>query len=497
MFYHGGDGGIFHESIRMYASEKFEVPARFAGQGRMYMGKSVKDIIHMGPSGQHIKAEGWVRTKRESKDITFLELNDGSTIKNLQVVLGPAMPGYRDLAARINNGCSIRAAGILVPSLGSGQKAELQASEIEVCGDVSIDEYPLQKKRHSFEFLREIAHLRPRTSTFGAIARIRSAMSHAIHTYFYERGFIYIHTPIISGSDCEGAGEMFQVTTLMGKEIPLENGGINYGMDFFGKKAYLTVSGQLEGEAYACALKNIYTFGPTFRAENSNTSRHLAEFWMIEPEMAFCDINCNMDTAEEFLKYILRYSLENCHDDMEFFNDRIDKGTLKRIEDISASEFARITYTEAIEILLKAKKNFEFPVKWGIDLQSEHEKYIAEEVFMKPVIITGYPREIKAFYMKMNDDGRTVRAMDILFPKLGEIVGGSERETDLEKLKGRIVEAGLKPEDYWWYLDLRRFGSVPHSGFGLGFERLIQYVTGMQNIRDVIPFPRCVKTLDF
>ena len=453
------------------------------------MGISVKEILTLDPGGGVITAEGWVRTKRVSRDVTFLELNDGSTIRNLQVVLGKGLPRYDDITASVNNGCSVRVTGTLVESQGSGQKSELQAEAVEIIGGIPTEEYPLQKKRHSFEFLREIAHLRPRTNTFGAVMRVRSALSHAVHDFFRRKGFIYVHTPIISGSDCEGAGEMFQVTTLMGGELPRKDGSIDYDADFFGKKAYLTVSGQLEGEAYACALKNIYTFGPTFRAENSNTSRHLAEFWMIEPEMAFCDITGNMDVAEEFLKYLLSHLLENCRDDMEFFNDRIDPGTLERMEKICAGSFARITYTEAVDILLKSNKSFEYPVKWGTDLQSEHEKFIAEEAFGSPVIITGYPREIKAFYMKQNDDGKTVRAMDILFPKLGEIVGGSERETDYGMLRERIIASGLREEDYWWYLDLRRFGSVPHSGFGLGFERLIQYVTGMQNIRDVIPFP--------
>jgi len=461
------------------------------------MKKSVKEILALPGDGREIIVEGWVRTKRESKSVCFLEVSDGSTVHNIQVVASQESPWYATLMPKIATGASLRVTGSLVASQGSGQSVEVTAKDIHLYGEAPADTYPLQKKRHSFEFLREIAHLRPRTNTFGAVARVRSAMSFAIHKFFNERGFVYVHTPIITGSDCEGAGQMFQVTTLPVEGPPLQEGKVDYARDFFGKKASLTVSGQLEGETYATALSKIYTFGPTFRAENSNTSRHLAEFWMIEPEMAFCDIHGNMDTAEEFIKYIFSSVMEQCPDDMEFFNSRIDKEVISTVRNIIESRFERITYTHAVELLEKSGESFEFPVKWGIDLQSEHERHITEKVYKKPVIITDYPKDIKAFYMKQNDDGKTVRAMDILVPRLGEIIGGSEREADYEKLRARMTEMSLNPEDYWWYLDLRRFGTVPHSGFGLGFERLIQFVTGMQNIRDVIPFPRCVNTLDF
>lgn len=447
--------------------------------------------------GGPMTVEGWVRTKRESKGVTFLEINDGSTIKNLQIVIDQTYKDYASISKDLNTGASVIVKGKLIASPGQGQSVEVTAEEITIVGTASPEEYALQKKRHTFEFLREIAHLRPRANSFGAVARVRSAMSFAIHSFFNERGFVYVHTPIITGSDCEGAGEMFQVTTLPLESVPVIEGKVDFSQDFFGKKAALTVSGQLEGETYACALKNIYTFGPTFRAENSNTSRHLAEFWMIEPEMAFCDINGNMDVAEEFLKYIFTYVLDACPDDMDFFNSRISQGIIENLQHIIKSEFKRITYTEAVDQLLKSGATFEFPVEWGIDLQSEHEKFLTEQVYRLPVIITDYPKQIKAFYMKLNDDNRTVRAMDILVPRLGEIVGGSERESDYARLKSRIAECGLNPDDYWWYLDLRKFGTVPHAGFGLGFERVIQFVTGMQNIRDVIPFPRSVKTLEF
>ncbi len=461
------------------------------------MKPGIKHILTMPGNGDPITAEGWIRTKRESKGVTFLEINDGSTIKNLQVVIEENFKNYQAISKELTTGSSVSIKGKLIESPGKGQSVEVIAGEINILGGASPEEYALQKKHHTFEFLREIAHLRPRANSFGAVARVRSAMSFAIHKFFQERGFVYVHTPIITGSDCEGAGEMFQVTTLPLEKIPLTEGKVDFSQDFFGKKASLTVSGQLEGETYACALKNIYTFGPTFRAENSNTSRHLAEFWMIEPEMAFCDISGDMDIAEEFLKYIFKYVLDTCPDDMDFFNTRISQGIIENLQHIIKSNFKRITYTEAVDSLIKAKADFEFPVEWGIDLQSEHEKFLTEKVYMLPVIITDYPKQIKAFYMKMNDDNKTVRAMDILVPRLGEIVGGSERESDLNRLKNRIVECGLNPDDYWWYLDLRRFGSVPHAGFGLGFERVIQFVTGMQNIRDVIPFPRAVKTLEF
>ena len=449
----------------------------------------------MEAAGQTLTVEGWVRTIRKSKGIAFVELNDGSCLKDIQLVIDESSPCFESLN-KVNTGASIRAWGTLAPSQGQGQKSEIKTETVEVIGEAPPD-YILQKKKHSFEFLREIAHLRPRTNSFGAVARVRNEMSCAIHAFFQERGFIYVHTPIITGNDCEGAGEMFQVTTLPLENIPKTNGYVDYSKDFFGKPSSLTVSGQLEGETYAMALKNIYTFGPTFRAENSNTSRHLAEFWMIEPEMAFCDINGNMDAAEDFLKYIFERVLKNSADDMDFFNERISSGVTDNLQNIIKSRFVRTTYTECINELLKTNDRFEFPVKWGIDLQSEHEKFLTEDIYGCPVIVTDYPKEIKAFYMKQNADGKTVRGMDILVPRLGEIIGGSERESDYSKLLARIKEAGLNPDDYWWYLDLRRFGSAPHSGFGLGFERLIQFVTGMKNIRDVIPYPRAAGSLEF
>jgi len=456
----------------------------------------IKDILQLEPKEQEITVNGWVRTIRDSKGIAFVELSDGTTIKNLQVVIEETLPDREAVLKRISTGCSLSVTGNIIPSPAKGQTLELKAVSVKIIGEAPSD-YVLQKKRHSFEFLREVAHLRPRTNTFGAVARVRSAMSFAIHKFFIERDFVYVHTPIVTGSDCEGAGEMFQVTTLPETDLPMKNGKVDYSQDFFGKKASLTVSGQLEGETYACALKNIYTFGPTFRAENSNTSRHLAEFWMIEPEMAFCDLNLNMDVAEEFLKYIFSYVLKNCSDDMDFFNKWISKGLIDNLQKIIKSDFKRITYTEAIDELTRAKAKFEFPIKWGTDLQSEHEKFLTEKIYDQPVILTDYPKEIKAFYMKLNGDDKTVRAMDVLVPRLGEIIGGSEREADYNKLEQRIRDFDLDPADYWWYLDLRKFGSVPHAGFGLGLERAIQFVTGMQNIRDVIPFPRAVKTLDF
>ena len=457
----------------------------------------IKHMLSLEGDNREVVIEGWIRTRRDSKEVSFIAVNDGSTMNNIQVVIDRSFPDFDKLNPRLVNGASVSIKGKLVPSQGKEQSVEVIPVEITITGDSPGDEYPLQKKRHSFEFLREIAHLRPRTNTFGAVARVRNAMSFAIHKYYNERGFLNIHTPIITGSDCEGAGEMFRVTTLPMSRVPIADGEIDFSKDFFGKEASLTVSGQLNAEIYALALKNVYTFGPTFRAEKSNTSRHLAEFWMIEPEMAFCDINGNMDAAEDFIKYILRYVLEHCSEDMAFFNSMIEKGIIENLEHIIKSDFERITYTEGVDELLKSKKNFEFPVKWGMDLQSEHERFLTQEVFKKPVIVTDYPKDIKAFYMKQNDDGKTVRAMDVLVPRLGEIIGGSERENDYNKLLNRIKEMGLNADDYWWYLELRKYGSVPHSGFGLGFERLIQFVTGMQNIRDVIPFPRSVETLDF
>ncbi len=456
----------------------------------------IKDILAASPNEREITAKGWVRTARDSKDFCFVELNDGSCLANLQVFIDKKSAELAALVPRLATGASIEATGALVKSPKPGQPVELRARTILVRGD-SPGEYPLQKKRHSFEFLREIAHLRPRTNTFGAVTRVRNALSFAIHTFFQERGFLYVQTPIITASDCEGAGEMFQVTTLPLDKPPLSDGAVDYAKDFFGKKTSLTVSGQLEGEIFACALGDVYTFGPTFRAEHSQTSRHLAEFWMVEPEMAFCDINGDMDAAEDFLKYVIGRTLETLPEDMKFFDTWVDKGRLAMLERVVQSTFTRITYTEAIDALLKSSEPFEYPVKWGIDLQSEHEKYLTEKVFDNPVIITGYPKEIKAFYMKLNDDGTTVRAMDVLVPRIGEIIGGSEREDDHEKLRARLRECGLPEKDYWWYLDLRRYGSVPHAGFGLGFERLVQFVTGMQNIRDVIPFPRAYGSAEF
>lgn len=459
----------------------------------------IKEILEQEAKNQSITVKGWVRTKRDSKNLCFLEINDGSCLKSIQIIADKnVLLNIQEILDKITTGASVEISGTLSPSLGSNQKSELQATSIEIIGESPTDTYPLQKKRHSFEFLREIAHLRPRTNTFGAIARVRNNMAFAIHKFFQEKNFLYIHSPIITASDAEGAGEMLQVTTLPLENLPLTNNGkIDYDKDFFGKKAHLTVSGQLEAETYATALGSVYTFGPTFRAENSNTTRHLAEFWMIEPEIAFCDINNNMDIAEEFLKYIFSYVLENCKEDMEFFDQQIQKGIIETLKQVIATPFKRIAYTEAIEELEKSGVSFEYPVKWGIDMQSEHEKYLTEEIYKGPVIVTGYPKEIKAFYMKLNDDGKTVRAMDVLVPRLGEIIGGSERENRLDFLEKRIEEAGLCKDNYWWYLDLRRYGSVPHAGFGLGFERVIQYVTGMANIRDVIPFPRTAKSAEF
>ena len=460
------------------------------------MRTKVKDLLKSEP-GHEVIAKGWVRTKRGNKNIAFIALNDGSTINNIQIVVETAAFGD-DLLKRITTGACIRVKGTLVQSVGSGQAVEIQAKEIGIYGEANPDSYPLQKKGHSMEFLRTIAHLRPRTNTFGAVLRIRHAMAFAIHKYFNDKGFVYLHTPIITASDCEGAGEMFQVTTLDLNNLPKkENGRIDYSQDFFGKQTSLTVSGQLEGELGAMALGEIYTFGPTFRAENSNTPRHLAEFWMIEPEMAFYDINDNMDLAEDFIKSLVRYALENCMDDIRFLNDMFDKGLIERLQGVIDTDFVRLTYTEGIKILEASGEKFEFPVGWGVDLQSEHERYLVEKHFGKPVIMTDYPKDIKAFYMKQNEDGKTVRGMDVLFPKIGEIIGGSEREASLEKLEARISELGMGRETLEWYLDSRRFGSAPHSGFGLGFERLLLFVTGMSNIRDVIPFPRTPKNAEY
>ena len=416
---------------------------------------------------------------------------------SLQIIADGKLLNYKDEVLALQTGCSIKVTGLLAASPGKGQRAELQADEVIVVGWADPAVYPLQKKRHSFEFLRTIAHLRPRTNTFGAVARVRNAMSYAIHTFFQERGFIYIHTPIITGSDCEGAGEMFRVTKFNLDHIPQKDGHADFTQDFFGGPASLTVSGQLEAEIYAHAMGDVYTFGPTFRAEDSNTSRHLAEFWMVEPEMAFCDLQCNAELAVQLLKYIFAHVLKNCEEDMKFFNRFIDSTVVDTLEKLVSQDFEYLTYTEGIEILLKAKEKFEFPINWGCDLQSEHERYLCEKVFHKPLILVDYPKEIKAFYMKLNEDRKTVRAMDVLVPKIGEIIGGSQREDDHDTLVERIKEMNLNPDDYWWYLELRKFGSTPHSGFGLGFERLIQFVTGLANIRDVIPFPRTSGNVSF
>jgi asparaginyl-tRNA synthetase len=441
--------------------------------------------------GSSFTVMGWVRTKRESKGgFSFIELNDGSCMSSLQVIAGENLPNYRDEVAKLQTGCSVRVRGTLVSSPAKGQRVELKAEEIEVLGWTDPDQYPLQKKRHSFEFLRTIAHLRPRTNTFGAVARVRNALSFAIHTFFQERGFIYVHTPIITGSDCEGAGEMFRVTSLNLDRIPQKEGRADFSQDFFGTPANLTVSGQLEAEVYALALGDVYTFGPTFRAENSNTTRHLAEFWMVEPEMAFCDLEGNVELATDFLKYLFAYVLSHCQEDMEFFKRFIDPTVIGIVEKLVSQDFKRMTYTEAVDILTHAKEAFEFPVSWGSDIQAEHERYLCEKVIEGPLVLTDYPRTIKPFYMKVNQDGKTVGAMDVLVPKIGEIIGGSQREDDYQTLLERMKETNIDPAGYWWYLELRRFGSAPHSGFGLGFERLVQFVTGMANIRDVIPFPR-------
>ena len=468
----------------------------FLNKRYIIMRTKVKDLLKSEP-GKEVVAKGWVRTKRGNKNIAFIALNDGSTINNIQIVVETAAFS-EDLLKKITTGACICVKGDLVKSVGSGQAVEIQAREIELYGEASPDTYPLQKKGHSMEFLRTIAHLRPRTNTFGAVLRIRHAMAFAIHKYFNDKGFVYLHTPIITASDCEGAGEMFQVTTLdMANPPRTENGGIDYSQDFFGKQTSLTVSGQLEGELGAMALGEIYTFGPTFRAENSNTPRHLAEFWMIEPEMAFYDINDNMDLAEDFIKSLVRYALDNCMDDIRFLNDMFDKELIGRLQSVISTDFVRLTYTEGIKILEESGEKFEFPVSWGVDLQSEHERYLVEKHFGKPVIMTDYPKDIKAFYMKQNEDGKTVRGMDVLFPKIGEIIGGSEREASLEKLEARITELGMSRNTLEWYIDSRRFGTAPHSGFGLGFERLLLFVTGMSNIRDVIPFPRTPKNAEY
>jgi len=457
----------------------------------------IKELLGSRDFGSEVSAKGWVRTKRGNKNIAFVALNDGSIIHNIQVVIDMSRFD-EELMKRVTTGSCIAVNGKLVESPGKEQHVEIHADALELYGTADPDSYPLQKKGHTLEFLREIAHLRPRTNTFGAVLRIRHAMSFAIHKYFNDHGFFYLHTPIITGSDAEGAGEMFRVTTLDAKSPALkEDGSVDFSEDFFGRETNLTVSGQLEGELGALALSNIYTFGPTFRAENSNTPRHLAEFWMIEPEMAFYEIDDNMNLAEDFLKYLISYAIENCEEDLEFLSGMYDKELISRLNFIVGNQFERITYTRAIEILQQAGEKFEFPVSWGMDLQTEHERFLVEKHFKKPVIVTNYPMAIKAFYMKQNDDGKTVRGMDVLFPKIGEIIGGSQREEDFDKLMKRLKDLKIPEKDLWWYIDTRKFGSAPHSGFGLGFERLLLFVTGMGNIRDVIPFPRFPKNADF
>jgi asparaginyl-tRNA synthetase len=452
-------------------------------------GEYIKDIFQKS-AGSQVTARGWVKTRRDSKGIHFAQINDGSIFTDLQVVIEEGtIP--EEILRHVTTGACIEVVGEVVESPAAGQAVELKAREINVFGPADPISYPLQKKGHTMEFLREIAHLRTRSNTFGAVFRVRNALSFAIHRFFQERGFLYVHTPIVTASDAEGAGAMFGVTTLDLQNLPrTDKGAVDYSVDFFGKPAFLTVSGQLEAEIFALSFSNAYTFGPTFRAENSNTPRHLAEFWMIEPEMAFCDLAGDMALAEEFLKYIIRYVLDNCGPDLEFFNKRIDNTVLETLEHVATSSFEHVPYTEAVRILEKADRQWEFPVHWGSDLQSEHERFLTEETFKKPVIVTDYPKEIKAFYMRANDDGKTVRAMDVLAPRIGEIIGGSQREERYDVLLDKIRGQGLHEEAYWWYLELRKYGSAPHAGFGLGLERMLMYVTGMKNIRDVIPFPR-------
>ncbi len=466
--------------------------------------------------GTAVDVRGWVRTKRESKgDFAFLELNDGSCFGNIQIVVDATVPDYHALIKQVTTGASVGVTGEIVASQGKGQRIEVNAKSLTLYGTADPATYPLQKKGHSFEFLREKAHLRPRTNTFGAMARVRNALCFAIHRFFQDRGFLYVHTPIITTSDCEGAGQVFQVTTLdleslgsrakslgpdknaAGPALSPQPSALDYSHDFFGKKAGLTVSGQLEGETFACAVGDIYTFGPTFRAENSNTTRHLAEFWMVEPEMAFYDLEDNMNLAEDFVRSIIREVMQNCPDDLAFFNERIEPTLLASLQNIVSHDFIRLSYTEAIDILEKSGQKFEYPISWGNDLQSEHERFLTEQHFKQPVILTDYPRAIKSFYMRCNADGKTVRAMDVLVPRIGEIIGGSQREERHDVLIERMKESGLNPDDYWWYLELRKYGTVPHAGFGLGLERTLQLITGMVNIRDCIPFPRTPKSAEF
>ncbi len=455
----------------------------------------VKHALQSDSEQPEILIQGWVRTRRDSKAFSFLEINDGSCLKNLQVILDADLPDYSQIHDA-TTGASVEITGKLVPSQGQGQSWEVQGATLKVLGKAD-DTYPLQKKRHTPEFLREIAHLRPRSNMFGAIFRIRNRLAYAIHQFFQEREFVYIHTPIITASDCEGAGELFKVTTLPETPPKTADGKVDYSKDFFEKKAFLTVSGQLEGEVFACALSNIYTFGPTFRAENSHTSRHASEFWMVEPEMAFCDLEGDMDLAEEFVKYLVKDVTTHCADDLQLFNSFVDKELLNRLSFVMERPFQRVSYTDAVEILEKCGKTFEYPVKWGVNLQAEHERFLTEEHFKCPVTVFNYPKDIKPFYMRLNDDGKTVTAMDVLAPGIGEIVGGSQREERLDQLKANMKQHHLSEEAYWWYVDLRRYGSVPHAGFGLGFERMLMFVTGVQNIRDVIPFARTPGNAEF
>ncbi|PKB78440.1 MAG: asparagine--tRNA ligase [SAR202 cluster bacterium Io17-Chloro-G9] len=456
----------------------------------------IKELLDRESAGGQVLVQGWIKTRRSSKTVAFLQVSDGSTLRDLQVVVDETLSDY-NLVDSLTTGCSVSLEGTLVDSQGRGQKYEVQASKLDIIGLADPATYPLQKKGHTMEFLREIAHLRPRTNTFGAMARMRNSLSVAVHGFFQERGFQYLQSPLITASDAEGAGSMFRVTTLDLENLPTRDSGVDHEQDFFGKPAFLTVSGQLEAEIFALALTDVYTFGPTFRAENSNTSRHLAEFWMVEPEVAFCDLDGLADLAEDFLKHIFTHVLENCEEDLAFFNQWFETSAIATLESIVNSHFEKITYTEAIDILEKSGQSFEFPVEWGSDLQSEHERFLSEQSIGRPVIVTDYPKEIKAFYMRINDDGRTVRAMDVLVPRIGELIGGSQREERREVLLDRMRQAGLNEKDYWWYLDLRSYGTVPHSGFGLGFERTLQFVTGMPNIRDVIAFPRTPKSAEF
>ena len=461
------------------------------------MKERIKSLLTHEPSDELVTAEGWVRTKRDSKNVCFLDVNDGSSLKGLQLVIDKASFNNDNLLDSISTGAAVSAEGRIVASQGGSQKVEMSVSSLTLVGACPND-YPLQKKRHTVEFLRDQAYLRPRTNLFGAVTRVRNTMAYAVHQFFQENGFVYVNTPLITASDCEGAGEQFQVTTLDLNNVPkTPDGKVDYSKDFFGKLANLTVSGQLEGETYAMAMKNIYTFGPTFRAEESNTSRHLAEFWMIEPEMAFCDLDGDMDCAQSFLKYIFKAVLEKNSEDMAFFENFVLKGLIESLEHVINSPFEHMTYTEAIALLEKHNEKFEFPVHWGSDIASEHERYLTEEIAKRPVIVTDYPKEIKSFYMKQNDDGKTVRGMDVLAPRLGEIIGGSERESDYDKLERRMKELGMEMSPYWWYMNLRKYGTAPHSGFGLGFERAVRYVTGIENIRDVIPYPRAVGTCEY